>query len=50
MLMKAEQQEEIREGYRAAKEQAQQELGDTYKLIDIGEPATIEGFNEGAGN
>jgi hypothetical protein len=33
-----------REGYRAAKEQAQQELGDTYELIDIGEPATIKGL------
>jgi hypothetical protein len=33
-----------REGYRAAKEQARQELGDIYKLIDIGEPATIEGL------
>ena len=37
-------QEARREGYRAAKEQAQQELGDTYELIDIGEPATIEGL------
>jgi hypothetical protein len=37
-------QEERREGYRAAKEQAQQELGDTYELIDIGEPATIDGL------
>jgi len=33
-----------REGYRAAEEQARQELGDTYKLIDIGEPATIDGL------
>ena len=33
-----------REGYRAAEEQARQELGDIYKLIDIGEPATIEGL------
>jgi hypothetical protein len=33
-----------REGYQAAKEQARQELGDIYKLIDIGEPATIEGL------
>jgi hypothetical protein len=33
-----------REGYQAAKEQAQQELGDTYELIDIGEPATIKGL------
>jgi hypothetical protein len=31
-------------GYRAAEEQARQELGDIYKLIDIGEPATIEGL------
>jgi hypothetical protein len=37
-------QETRREGYRAAKEQAQQELGDTYELIDIGEPATIKGL------
>jgi hypothetical protein len=35
---------ERKERYRAAKEQAQQELGDTYELIDIGEPATIEGL------
>jgi hypothetical protein len=35
---------ERREGYRAAEEQARQELGHIYKLIDIGEPATIEGF------
>jgi hypothetical protein len=35
---------ERREGYRAAAEQARRELGDTYKLIDIGEPATIEGL------
>jgi hypothetical protein len=35
---------EQREGYRAAKEQAQQELGDIYKLIDIGDPATIDGL------
>jgi hypothetical protein len=33
-----------REGYRAAEEQARQELGDIYKLIDIGEPATIDGL------
>jgi hypothetical protein len=33
-----------REGYRAAEEQARRELGDIYKLIDIGEPATIEGL------
>jgi hypothetical protein len=32
------------EGYRAAEEQARQELGEIYKLIDIGEPATIEGL------
>jgi hypothetical protein len=37
-------QEARREGYQAAKEQAQQELGDTYELIDIGEPATIKGL------
>jgi hypothetical protein len=37
-------QEARREGYRAAKEQARQELGDTYELIDIGEPATIKGL------
>jgi hypothetical protein len=37
-------QQARREGYRAAKEQAQQELGDTYELIDIGEPATIKGL------
>jgi hypothetical protein len=35
---------ERRQRYRAAEEQAQQELGETYKLIDIGEPATIEGL------
>jgi hypothetical protein len=35
---------ERKERYRAAKEQARQELGDTYELIDIGEPATIEGL------
>jgi hypothetical protein len=34
----------VREGYRAAEEQARQELGDVYKLIDIGEPATIDGL------
>jgi hypothetical protein len=33
-----------REGYRAAEKQARQELGDIYRLIDIGEPATIEGL------
>lgn len=37
-------QEARREGYRAAKEQAQQELGDAYELIDIGAPATIDGL------
>ena len=31
-------------GYRAAEEQARQELGDIYKLIDIGEPGTMEGL------
>jgi hypothetical protein len=35
---------ERQERYRAAKEQARQELGDIYGLIDIGEPATIEGL------
>ena len=34
----------VREGYRAAEEQARQELGEIYKLIDIGEPATIQGL------
>ena len=34
----------VREGYRAAEEQARQELGDVYKLIEIGEPATIDGL------
>ena len=29
---------------RAAEEQARQELGDVYKLVDIGEPATIDGL------
>ena len=38
------QQEAQREGYRIAEEQARQELGDIYKLIDIGEPATIDGL------
>jgi hypothetical protein len=33
-----------REAYRAANEQARQELGDIHKLIDIGEPATIKGL------
>jgi hypothetical protein len=31
-------------GYRAAEEQARQELGDIYKLIEIGEPATTDGL------
>ena len=35
---------ERREGYRAAEEQARQELGDIYQLIDIGEPATVDGL------
>jgi hypothetical protein len=35
---------ERREGYRAAEEQARQELGDIYQLIDMGEPATVEGL------
>src|SRR5215831_8570127 len=33
-----------REGYRAAEKQARQELGDIYQLIDIGEPATVDGL------
>jgi hypothetical protein len=33
-----------REGFRAAEEQARHELGDIYQLIDIGEPATIDGL------
>jgi hypothetical protein len=33
-----------REGYRIADQQARQELGDIYELIDIGESATIEGL------
>jgi hypothetical protein len=33
-----------RKGYRAAEEQARQELGDIYQLIDIGEPATVKGL------
>jgi hypothetical protein len=32
------------EGYRAAEEQARQELGDIYKLVDIGRPATLDGL------
>jgi hypothetical protein len=35
---------EEQEGYQAAEEQARQELGDTYELIDIGKPATIDGL------
>jgi hypothetical protein len=35
---------ERKERYRAAEEQARQELGDTYNLIDIGKPATIDGL------
>ena len=35
---------ERQEAYRAADEQARQELGDIHKLIDIGEPTTIEGL------
>jgi hypothetical protein len=37
---------ERRQRYRAAEEQARQELGETYKLIDIGKPATIDGLIE----
>ena len=33
-----------RKRYRAAEEQARQELGDIYQLIDIGEPATVQGL------
>jgi len=33
-----------RKRYRAAEEQARQELGDIYQLIDIGEPATVKGL------
>jgi hypothetical protein len=35
---------ERQEAYRAAEQQARQELGGIYTLIDIGEPATIEGL------
>ena len=35
-----------RKGYRAAEQQARQELGDIYQLIDIGEPATVKGLME----
>jgi hypothetical protein len=38
------QQAAEREGYRIAEEQARQELGDIYELIDIGEPTTIKGL------
>ena len=31
-------------GYRAAEKQARQELGDIYTLIDVDEPATIDGL------
>ena len=40
----AERRQKEREGYRAAEEQARHELGDIYQLIDIGEPATVEGL------
>jgi hypothetical protein len=40
----AERLQEEREGHRAAEEQARQELGDIYQLIDIGEPATVDGL------
>ena len=33
-----------RKGYRAAEQQAREELGDIYQLIDIGEPATVDGL------
>jgi hypothetical protein len=32
------------EAYRVADEQARQELGDIHQLIEIGEPATIDGL------
>jgi hypothetical protein len=32
------------EAYRIADEQARQELGDIHQLIDVGEPATIDGL------
>jgi hypothetical protein len=32
------------EAYQGADQQARQELGDIHKLIDVGEPATIEGL------
>ena len=34
----------VREGYRAAEEQAREEFGDIHALIDIGELATIDGL------
>jgi hypothetical protein len=40
----AERLQQEREGHRAAEEQARQELGDIYQLIDIGEPATVNGL------
>ena len=40
----AERLQQEREGRRAAEEQARQELGDIYQLIDIGEPATVNGL------
>jgi hypothetical protein len=40
----AERLQQEREGHRAAEEQARQELGNIYQLIDIGEPATIKGL------
>jgi hypothetical protein len=40
----ADREEEEREGYQAAEEQARQELGDIHELIDVGEPATIKGL------
>ena len=38
------QQEAWREGSRAADKQARQEIGESYELTDIGEPATIDGL------
>jgi hypothetical protein len=40
----AERLQQEREGHRAAEEQARQELGDIYQLIDIGVPATVDGL------
>jgi hypothetical protein len=37
-------QEATREANRVAEEQARQELGDIYQLIDIGKPATVKGL------